>query len=55
MSNYILNSYYFVDNGTWLCDQAIIFQSQDNFLSKFMQRYNFTNNEPRNKKVKKIE
>ena len=50
----ILNCYYFVENGTWLCDKDRIFQSSTNWLSKFMQRYKFNKNKYSNKKVKKL-
>ena len=50
----ILNYYYFVENGTWLCDKARIFQSSNNWLSKFMQRYNFNKNKHSNEKVNKL-
>ena len=33
----ILNSYYYVYNGTWLCDKSRILQSSQICLYKFMQ------------------
>ena len=55
MSREILNYYYYVYNGTLLCDKSILFQSSNNWLSKFMHRYNFTKNKHSHKKVKKFE
>ena len=39
-----LNYYYYMDNGTWLCEKTIIYQASNNCLSKFMQSYKFTKN-----------
>ena len=41
--------------GTYLFDKTILFQSSDNFLTKFMQQYNFTKNQLINNKVKELE
>ena len=54
MRQEILNYYYSVDNVTWFCDKSIIFQSSNNWLSKFMQCYNFTKNKHINEKVEKL-
>ena len=35
MRREILNYYYYVDNSTCLCDKSRIFQSSNNWLSKF--------------------
>ena len=51
----ILNYYYYVENGTWSCGKAILSQSSNNWLSNFMQSYNFTKNKITNKRVKKTE
>ena len=51
----ILKYYYYVENGTYLCYKSRIFQSQNNWLSKIIQRYNFTNHRHRNKKVNEFE
>ena len=55
ISKDILNYFYYVENVTWLCDKARFYQSSNNWLSKFMQRYNFTKNKHSNKKVNKLE
>ena len=52
--NDILNYYHYVENGTCLCDKAIILQSSNNSLSNFMQRFNFTKNKHGKKKVKRL-
>ena len=35
MRSYILNYYYFVENGTWLCDITTLYQLSNNWLSDF--------------------
>ena len=55
MRREILNSYEYVENGTWLCDKDILYLLSNNWLSKFMQRCNFTKNKHINKNVKKLE
>ena len=50
----ILNYYHYVENGTCLCDKAIILQSSNNWLYEFIQCYNFNNNKHSNKKVNKL-
>ena len=45
----ILNINCSVENGTWLCDKAIITQSWNNCLSKFMKCCNFNKNKHRKK------
>ena len=51
MSSEILNSYYSMVNYTWLCDKVRIFQSSNNWMSDFIQSYNFINK----KHSKKVE
>ena len=52
MSRGVINFYYSVENGTWLCDQAIIFQSSKNFLYNFIQSYKFIQKKHIHKKEK---
>ena len=35
MRSYILNYYYSVGKGTWLCDINTLYQSSNNWLSNF--------------------
>ena len=35
MKSYILNYYYSVGKGTWLCDINTLYQSSNNWLSNF--------------------
>ena len=44
-----------MENSTWLWDKSILFQPSNNWLPKFMQRYNFTKNKDINKKLKELE
>ena len=55
MSSEILNSYYSMVNYTWLCDKVRIFQSSNNWMSNFMQRYNFAKKKCSNKKSNTLE
>ena len=51
----ILNSYYSIENGTWLYDKYRLLQSSMIWLSKFLHNYNFIKNKHSNKNEKEPE
>ena len=54
-SREILNSYFSMENGTWLCDKSRIFQSSDSCLYKFIHSYNSIKNKHGNENDKEPE
>ena len=51
----IINYYYYVENGTLLCDKSRLLRSSKNWLPKFMHIYDFIQKKQRNKMEKETE